>query len=261
MRGSVTPRAFTPVAEEDDVGLDNDPMYYLQRLFVYFLQNLFRDYPEGCGLKWNPNEELSELIITAEKPELEAVEKKPHITCVLGNAQFTGVGLDQLQAQRASDGQRTHTDLVPMNMGYHCQAKSGMHARRMAWNAALSTVQLKRVLMRVGGLFHVDSRIQVGPEGSITQYAGPSVESPLIESIANVPFYWQPQWRISKSSDVWRRMELTLRVNEAGSIYRASEQIRLPMLRGTPVESRPIETPRTAFTQVVYDSSFFGEEE
>lgn len=261
MRGSVTPKAFTPVASEDDVGLHNDPMYYLQRLFVYFLQNLFRDFPEGCGMKWNPNEELSEIVVSAEKPELEAVEKRPHITCVLGSSRFTGLGLDQLQTQRTSDGERTHTDLVPAVMGYHCQAKKGMHARRIAWNAALATVQLKRILMRVGGLFHVDSKVSVGPEGSITQYAGPSVESPLIEVVANVPFYWQPQWRIRKPSEVWRRLEFTLRVNEARPIFNVSRQVRLPMLNGTPVDTRPIEPPRTAFTQVVYDSSFFGEEE
>lgn len=260
MRGSVTPKALTPVASGDDVGLDNDPMYYLQRLFVYFLQNLFRDYPEGCGMRWSPNEEISELVISAEKPELDAVEKRPHITCVLGGAQFTGLGLDQLQMESNIDGQRTHTDLVPMNMGYHCQAKSGLHARRIGWNAALSTVQLKRILMRVGGLFHVDSKVRIGPEGQITQYAGPSVESPLVEVISIVPFYWQPQWRIRKASEVWRRLEITLRVNEARPVYSTARPARAPVLSG-PAGSRPIDPPRTAFTQVVYDSSFFGEEE
>jgi len=186
MRESVTVKSFTPVAGGDEIGLDNDPMYYLQRLFVYFLQNLFRDYPEGCGMKWGPNEETTEMVITAEKPELSAIEKRPHITCVLGSSHFTGLGLDQLQAERASDGERTHTDLVPMTMGYHCQAKKGLHSRRVAWNASLHTVQLKRILMRVGGLFHVDSRVQVGPEGPITQFSGASAENNLVEVVAKV---------------------------------------------------------------------------
>jgi len=261
MRGNATVKQFTPLANEEEVGLDNDPMYQLTRIFVYFLQNLYRDFPEGCGMKWNPTPENSEIIITTEKPILEEAEKRPHIICVLGAGRFNGLGLDQLQSQRASDGQRVHTDLVPMTMTYHCQAKEGMHARRMAWNSSFYTIILRRIIMRVGGLFQVGVQHQIGPESPATQFTGPSAENKLVEVAVNVPFYWQPQWRISKSSDVWRRMELTLRVNEARAIYRASDQIRPPMLRGTPVESRPIEAPRTAFTQVVFDSSFFGEEE
>ena len=79
--------------------------------------------------------------------DLETIEKTPHITCVLGSGRFQGLGLDQLQGQRASDGQRTHTDLMPMTMTYHCQAKSGMTARRVAWNASFYTIQLRRIII------------------------------------------------------------------------------------------------------------------
>lgn len=260
MRSSVTPKALTPLASGSDVGLDNDPMYYLQRLFVYFLQNLFRDFPEGCGMKWDPNEETTEIAITSEKPELSAVEKRPHITCVLGQASFSGLGLDQLQHQRSSDGLRTHTDLMPMNMGYHCQAKNGIHARRIAWNAGFGTVQLKRILMRVGGLFHVDSRIQIGAEGPITQYMGPSAESPLIEVLVNVPFYWQPQWRIKDPSEVWRRLKVTLKLDKVQPIFSVSRLIKPPMLRGVPLQPTNIKPAETALTQMVLESSFFEEE-
>jgi len=131
-RVSVTTKNFTPVGSEDESGLDNDPMYHITRVFVYFLQNLFRDFPEGCGMKWNPNEENAEMVITGEKPTLEAIEKRPHITCVLGSGKFAGLGLDQLQTHRASDGQRTHTDLMPMSITYHCQAKPSEQPRRIA---------------------------------------------------------------------------------------------------------------------------------
>jgi len=247
-----------------ELGLDNDPMYYLQRLFVYFLQNLFRDFPEGCGLQWRPNHETTEIIITSEKPKLDTIEKTPHITCVLGSGRWSGLSLDQMQTQRASDGQRTHTDLMPMTMTYHCQAKEGMVARRIAWNASLGTIQLRRILMRIGGLHQVGVQHNISPEGPITQFVGPSSENHLVEVTVNVPFYWQPQWRIRRASEVWRRMELSLNVNEVQGFYSAgrSAKLRPPMVKGVPVSTTPMPTPPgTAFVQSVKESKFFGEEE
>jgi hypothetical protein len=262
-RVSVTTKNFTPIGSEDEVGLDNDPMYHITRVFVYFLQNLFRDFPEGCGMKWNPNEETSEIVITGEKPMLEAIEKRPHITCVLGAGRFSGLGLDQLQTQRASDGQRTHTDLMPMSIGYHCQAKPSEHPRRIAWNALYYTVILRRIIMRVGGLFQVGNTPSMGPEGDITQFTGPSVDTPLVEVPVVVPFYWQPQWRISRPSEVWRRMVMTMNVNPAQPHYSAGRAMKLrpPMVKGVPVQTRPLAPAPAQPYQTVEESQYFEEEE
>ena len=242
-------------ADQEPIGLDNDPMTHLTRLFVYFLQNLYRDFPEGCGMKWKPDEETSELIITSEKPELEAIESIPHITCVLGSGRFNGLGLDQLQAQRMSDGQRTHTDLMPMSFTYHCQAREGMVARRIAWNSSFYTVMLRRIIMRIGGLHQVAVQHTISPEGPLTQFTGPKSENTIVEVQVNVPFYWQPQWRISRPAEVWRRMELSMNVNEVQSHYSAGRQakIRPPMVKGVPVTTTPIEPPENAFTQEVIE--------
>lgn len=263
MPRDVSVRQFTPVATgEEEVGLDNDPMLYLIRLFVYFLQNLYRDFPEGCGMRWKENEEVSELVITGEKPELEAIESTPHITCVLGAGRFNGLGLDQLQTQRTSDGQRTHTDLVPMSVTYHCQAREGLVARRIAWNSSLYTIMLRRILMRAGGLHHVAVQHTISPEGPLTQFTGPKSESTLVEVQVNVPFYWQPQWRISRPSEVWRRMELSMNVNEVKAHYSAGRaaKIRPPMVKGVPVNTTPITPPDTALVQKVIETNY-GEEE
>ena len=40
-----------------DPSFASDPMLHLTRVFVYFLQNLFRDFPEGCGMHWRPEQE------------------------------------------------------------------------------------------------------------------------------------------------------------------------------------------------------------
>jgi hypothetical protein len=261
-RGNTKVKDFTPVGTSaEDIGLDNDPMYHLTRVFVYFLQNLYRSYPEGQGMKWSPDLENSELIITGEKPKLDAVEKRPHITCVLGSGRFSGLGLDQLQAQRASDGQRTHTDLVPMNMAYYCQAKSGLHARRLAWNSSFYTIVLRRIIMRVGGLFQVGVQHDIGAERTATYIEGPpSVTTDIIEVPVNVPFYWQPQWRIKDPAEVWRRLELTMNVNGVSPMYSAGAAMALrpPMVKGKPVKTAPLpQPPKTAFTQKVKEAKFF----
>jgi hypothetical protein len=115
MTGSATIKTFEPLPH----GLDSDPMTEVIRIFVYFLQNLFRTFPEGYGMRWCPKEENTELMITAEKPSLEVLEKMPHIVCVLGSGQFSLLGLDQMQTTKMYNGQRYHTDLLPMTMAYN----------------------------------------------------------------------------------------------------------------------------------------------
>lgn len=263
-RPSVSVKDFTPIGKtSEEAGLDNDPMYYLTRLFVYFLQNLYRNFPEGCGMRWKPSVEDTEIVITAEKPRLDAIEKRPHIICVLGGAQIAGLGLDQMQFIRMSDGQRTHTDLIPMSVNYHCQAKEGLHARRIAWNSSFYTNVLRRILMRTGGLFHVGVNHSLSAEGPLTQFTGPSAETELIEAVVSVPFYWQPQWRIKRASEVWRKLELAMNVNEAAPIYSAGRltKLRPPMVKGVPVATTPMPSPpETAFTQRVVVSSSEEEE-
>jgi hypothetical protein len=233
-------------------------------LFVYFLQNLYRDFPEGYGMKWKPSVEDTELVITTEKPRLDAIEKRPHITCVLGSSQFAGLSFDQMQGIKLSDGQRTHTDLVPTSISYHCQAKEGLHARRIAWNSSFYTNVLRRILMRAGGLFHVATAHVISAEGPLTQFTGPSAENELVEVVVSVPFYWQPQWRIKRASEVWQRMELAMHVNESAPMYSAGRAMALrpPMVRGVPVRTTPMPSPpTTSFTQKVVASSSSEEEE
>lgn len=256
-RGSVTVRPFQPVGDE---GLDNDPQVRLTQIFVYFLQNLFREFPEGYGMRWNPNDETSEIVVTAEKPEVSSVEKRPHIVCVLGAYRWSGLGLDQLQNSRASDGQRQHTDLVPGTISYHCQAKEGLVARRIAWNASQYTTMFRRLIMKEAGMHHVGVQHEVGPESGLTAFTGPVSETELVSVVVTVPFYWQPQWRIKGPSSVWRNMELAMNVNgpkPAGQTM----NVRPAMVNGRPVNTRPIDPPSTAFVQTVKDSNYSGNEE
>lgn len=238
-------------------------MTHVTRVFVYFLQNLFRDFPEGYGMKWRPEEENTELLITAEKPRLEAIEKTPHITCVLGSSQYANTSLDQLQAVRASDGRRSHTDLIPATMAYHCQAKEGLVARRIAWNAAKYTNVFRRIIMREGGFHHVSPGISISAETGPTAYTGPVSETDLVSVVVTVPFYWQDGWLITRPASLFRRLKLTLSVRETEAMYSAGRSAKVNGVRvkGVPVSavSAPIDR-QVAITQVVLEDNFVEEE-
>ena len=215
-----------------------------------------------CSSTSSKTDETTELVITSEKPELDAIEKRPHITCVLGSSRWSGIGLDQLQSQRASDGQRTHTDLMPSTMSYHCQAKEGLVARRIAWNASYYTIILRRILMRQGGLHEVAPRHDISAESGLTAFTGPKSESDLVSVVVTVPFYWQPQWRIKRAATVFRNVEIALNVNEAAPMFSPGRtaHLRPVKVKGKPAKSFPIDPPSTAFVQPVTESNY-GEEE
>lgn len=245
----------------DGPGLANDPMYQLTRIFVYFLQNLYREAPEGCGLRWRPQQENTEVVITDQKPRLDAVEKKPHITCVLGAGKWAGIGLDQLQFKQmmVGAGQRTHTDLISMTVAFHCQAREGLHARRLAWYCSYFINVYRRVIMRGGGLHHIGVDHHLGPESPPTAFTGPTSETDIISVVTTVPFYWQPQWRITDPSELFRQVKFVLNANRPRQTYSANRAARL---RGARVNGREMNTVplEPQLIQRVHDSKYAGEE-
>jgi hypothetical protein len=243
--------------------LGDDPMLQLTRIFVYFLQNLFREAPEGMGMRWRPDEETTEILITDQKPRLDAVEKKPHITCVFGEGQWAVLGIDQLMNQKMmSTGERKHTDLISSTMSYHCQAREGLHARRIAWNASYFTNVYRRILIKGGRLHQVGMKHTIAPESGPTVYTGPVSEEKIISVVVTIPFYWQPQWLIRDPSATFRQVVVNLGIQPAAKRFSAGEAVRIKQasIYGKPVQPVPTKPAPTSFYQVVKDSKFEGEE-
>jgi len=238
--------------DPNDPGFGSDPMLHVTRVFVYFLQNLFRDFPEGCGMRWRPEQEDTEIIITAEKPVLDAVGKLPHIVCVLGAARWANMTLDQMREVRHSDGRRVHCDLMPMTIAYHCQAKEGMVARRIAWYASLYTNVFRRVIMRGGQLHQVSPAHEISAESGPTAYTGPVSDNEIVSVVVTVPFYWQAQWRITRPAELWRSLKMEMEISKAGTPagVRVSS-LRKPLVNGRPVECYPLDKKSVAFTQTM----------
>ena len=243
--------------------LGDDPMLQLTRIFVYFLQNLFREAPEGMGMKWRPNEETTEVVISDQKPMLDAVAKKPHITCVFGSGQWGGIGLDQMQhTQMTGTGDRTHTDLFSSTITYHCQSREGIHSRRLAWNSSYFTNIYRRIIMKGGRLHQVGTRHQVSPESGPSVYTGPLPEEKIISVQVTIPFYWQPKWIIREPAATFRAYAINMDVVKPAARYSAGEAARIKRasIYGRPVVPIPTSPEEPTLSQVVRDEEYVGEE-
>jgi len=246
-----------------DPSLADDPALQLTRIFVYFLQNLHATAPDNMGMKWRPDEDKTELIISAEKPRLTAVEKMPHITCVLGAGRWGGLGLDQLQsAKPLTTGERVHTDLLSSTVSYHCQAREGLMARRIAWYGSFWTNVFRRKIMRGGGLHHVGVQHDISAESPPSAYVGDLVEGKVVSVTVTIPFYWQPQWLIRDPATLWRQMVLSFSVNAPTSHYRTGDaaRIRSASIKGVPLTPVPPVPPEPSLKQVTKFHKFQGEE-
>jgi hypothetical protein len=254
MLNDVTVKDYGPL----DTSMAEDPFTYLTRVYVYFLQNLFRDAPRGTGLRWAPSWEDTEVVITAEKPVCEAMEKLPHIVCILGSSQWANLGFDQLQKLKIQTGERQHTDLISCTMSYHCQAKEGLVARRLAWYSSYMTNVFVRLLQRIGGIHHVVRNHSISAETPPTAFTGPLSSSELVSVVATIPFHWQVQWRIRTPAELWRNMKMALNVNKPQSLYSAGRliPIRPPMVNGHPVNTIPMGPTEVSFVQNVREDSY-----
>lgn len=200
------------------VDLVEDPTEYIYQVFTYFLQGWFgHDNYVGTGMHWlgSPSgdivsDETTEMVITAKRPNSQETENTPHVVLIQGASQWAGLSIDQRQRIEASDGRTTHTDLVSSTISFHCMAKDGALASRIASHIAFAIVALRKVIMRGGGLFDVRPTPQISGETSPGALEPATEDTDLVSVVVVVPFYWQPQWRITNQAPMLRNMRMTL---------------------------------------------------
>lgn len=208
---SETVNKFDPGAFGPDLACD--PFTQIPRIFVYFLSSLFRHEEfRGTGLWWNKDPNVTEILISAEKPRLEALEKRPHITVIQGASQWANLGMDQMQRRKMASEERVHTDMLASTVTYHCQGKEGLHCRRIAWYASQYTNVFRRMLMRYGKLHHVAPNHQISAESGPTAFLGKLASEELVSVVVSIPFYWQPQWLIIEPRELLKKVTSTLNV-------------------------------------------------
>lgn len=173
-----------------------DPFLYILRLFVQYLQGLFNFFPEG---QWHyePDPEITEIVIRGEAPlDMRTVGKKPAITVVMGPTQFSGLGIDNLQAIDPITGKKTHTDLMSGHLIVYCLAESDIIAMRLAHMVAHFTRAQRNLLESPGG-FHAIAR--PAPTVNTPSPPGGLVSGDidgLIMVQVNIPYQFQWTWSV-----------------------------------------------------------------
>ena len=204
---SQTIKHFNPT----EVSLTESPNVWLQKVFVYFLSSFFsHEEFRGTGMHWSRNEDSSELIITGQKPRVEALNKRPHIVVIPGPFSWGNLSFDQLQARNSITGTKTHTDLVSQTIGYHCQAKEGNLASSLAWFASFYTIVFRNMIQRQGQLHYVKPSPTTTSESGPTAFTGPLVTEELVSVVVNFPIFWQPKWKITPPAPIARQIGFTL---------------------------------------------------
>jgi hypothetical protein len=171
-----------------------NPLMYAQRLYVQFLQGLLNFNEKGC-LHWEPDEDITEIVVRAEAPlNMKNVGKRPVITVVMGPTQFQGLGIDQMQTMDLGREKRTHTDLISGILVVYCLAESDVVAQWIAHMVVHGTLVNRRLLESAGG-FHQMAR----PAPSMNSPSPPGALIPgdsagLVMVQVNLPFTFQWMW-------------------------------------------------------------------
>jgi hypothetical protein len=171
-----------------------NPLVYAQRLYVQFLQGLFNFNAVEC-LHWEPDEEITEIVIRAEAPlNMKSVGKRPVITVVMGPTQFQGLGIDQMQSMDLAGERRVHTDLISGHLVVYCLAETDVVAQWIAHMVVHGTLVNRRLLESSGG-FHQIAR----PAPSMNAPSPPGAliggdPAGLVMVQVNLPFAFQWMW-------------------------------------------------------------------
>lgn len=176
------------------LGLGEDPGVHALRLYVQYLQGLFNWMPEGT-FHWEPDEEISEIIIRAQAPlNTEVVGKRPAITVIMGPYQPMNLGMDNLLSMDLRTGNRVRTDMMTGHLVVYCIANNDIVAMRLGHIVSHHTRVNQRLLESPGG-FHAIARPaptvnSPSPPGQLVM--GDSEQLIMVQ--VNIPFQLQWTW-------------------------------------------------------------------
>lgn len=160
-----------------------NPLFHLTRVCLVFLQELFRDPPEGANFRWMEDEEMTRLYLTDDSPvQSEVVEKRPCIATVRSGFAWAGLGLDQKRNHRIRTGEVVYTDMLSGNLTFNCMSKVPVEAEYLAWLVSRHIWIFKHLLMQQG--FH---KIGEGQQILARSPAGALVAGDTEHEICNVP--------------------------------------------------------------------------
>lgn len=223
-----------------------EPLYHATRVYVLFLQGLFKQFTEG-QYKWSDDETISEIVITDQVPlPRDRVEQRPAIVVMRGPAQFGNTSLDTMRTVDVRTGMKERTDLISCTMSINCIAKMGPEAQRIGW-IVMRHLKDFRVMLQRAGFHQLGDQLQIGPEsppGAIMPGEG-DPEAVMVTVYS--PFYIQWTERVTPLfAPVAQVIEAHLQAGiprfPAGSQGQAADiavQLNGPSIRGRPLVTEP----------------------
>lgn len=191
MASSKVNTSAPPVTGDKISEWGENPLFHVTRICLAFLQNLFKQAPEG-EYRWDSDKQISEIIIQDELPlHSEQVNKRPAIVTVRSPVQWAGIGLEQRRDEDLRTGARVHTDLIAGHMTFNCMSKVKVQAEQLGWLVARHIWILHRIFMQAG--FHkMGQRVQI----LAATPAGALVSGDTEGEIHNVPVIapYEFQW-------------------------------------------------------------------
>ena len=233
-------------------GRGEEPLFHFTRVYLLFLQGLFKQFPEG-SYRWSDDAKLSEIVITDQAPiPRERIEQRPAIVAMRGPAQFANLSLDQMRKLDSRTGMKERTDIVACTMSLNCIAKMGPEAQRIAW-IVMSRIRGMKELLQRAGMHKVGDDLQIGPESPPGAMVAGEADPEWVMVTVQSPFYvqWTEQSTPADALSL-RAVELHLQtarqpLASSSTAARAElrEQLSPPTIRG-----RVLQTPAKERTHV-----------
>jgi hypothetical protein len=186
-----------------DAEWNNDPLNYMVKCFVAFLQTIFESAPPGY-FHWKPALEETEITITEENPvKLDTLERKPVISVILGPIQFNGSSMDDLLNVDAKNAQEIHTDLLPGTISLNCLSKVPQEARFIAWLSARTIWNLRKIFIRETLIHEVGRKIGISPVSPAGALVTGDTEGEWHVVSVSCPFFLQWTDKVTPLSEDW----------------------------------------------------------
>lgn len=170
--------------------LGEEPLYHFTRIYVLFLQGLFKQFAEG-SYKWSDDDHLTEIVLTDQCPiPRDRIEQRPAIVAMRGPAQFANMTLDQMRTVDSRTGAKERTDLVSCTMSLNCIAKMGVEAQRIGW-IVMRHLRDFRVMLQRAGFHQLGDNLSMGPESPPGTIISGEGDTEAVMVTVYSPFFFQ----------------------------------------------------------------------
>ena len=230
---------FTTSGIPHPQGFSEEPLFFLTRVYLTFLQGLFKQFPEGC-YTWSEDDKLTEVWITDQSPfPRDRIQQRPAIITMRGPAQFANLSLDNMQSLDRITGAKRRSDLVACTMSLNCVAKNGVEAQRIAWIVFTHIRRFKALLQR-HGIHKIGDAVSIGPESDPGTLITPESDTAAVLVTVQSPFFFQWTEEVTPTDrPLLNEVDLFLKAR-LGTVVTTKVKEKDPVFRRPTIRGRPI---------------------